>query len=646
MFKLMKPERLNLLWWIGVPILNFLYVFVPLWVWQYGALDGEGWMRISVLPSSIFDFYSYLYWMSAAAESMHVGHLLYWFAWILPAIWKAIGSWASYAELWLITRWITTTLSLWIFAVVVREFSGLKKWPARVTSLGLFLSFIIVLGQRPGIYSWYLPFTLLGIIAAWRAVRALREQKPKASIPWTILSFILSSIYPWTFLVVGLWLITNWSVWLIRKSKGSFFILLTAIIALTAIVASTIAERFLEPDMLVRWTNYTRLEIGLTRLPFFSNTIIAITLWIGFMFSVLRRMHFDSETRNRLFQQLWIWIVIFFCWFHSTFTGVFTFNDHFMLPAVLFAWISLGVLWKALEENVVMARRERTNLFDRLLDIALPFVTIFATLFFLYIIQKPFRLHFLKFYSYLIHLTLWFALMTSAWIVTLRRWKSNSLFPHRALIGTIVAVSFLLGACGSIGIYSGQARQIENILNKREAAAWIRDNIPLESDVCSDPRTAEFFTAHTARRFHPTEGQYLLPREEEEILRDLETLAGAYDIQGAEDEPQFLFFAVHYRANLCEKGRGAKHALHYRIMKRLGIDDETAYHIMGCPNELITEIEERMTRAIRKHEMNEGAFRGLCPWVVIPNENQGLWSLPDDYEAAYEDDVVRIWKKR
>lgn len=90
--------------------------------------------RITVFSGAMFDISWYLPMMGAVISGLNYGGYLHWFG---PAI-KTLSSiipGANVPELWFVSRWISTTVSVWVGAWCLQKWSGLSVRDARLFSL-------------------------------------------------------------------------------------------------------------------------------------------------------------------------------------------------------------------------------------------------------------------------------------------------------------------------------------------------------------------------------------------------------------------------------------------------------------------------------------------------------------------------------
>ncbi len=634
-----RVERM--LWWIGVPVFTGLVSWLPFWGWNLlsGANIPGGWWRVPVMTPGLFDAYVYLHWIGAAAEGLSYGGHLKWFGVVIQLLWSLMEPWASIPELWIVSRWITTTLTLWIMAWVVARWSGLGLWPSRVVAIGFWMATILTLAQRPGVYAWYAPFGLLSLAGVLFVSRALLEGRGWRAVAWSGLSLALAWVYPWFFMVTGLWIATVWVAWVAqhRSWMAPGLFALGAVIA--GVIAIPVADWFLDPAHAGLLGIYERNGIVFARVPFFANTVLAMLAWI--MFLVVRARRVTESARTAIVFLVWGWIVIFFLWFHTPFTGLHTYSDHFISSVVMLAWISFSVLWAQarISPPAEPSVAERVRLF-RVVPWA---VALGATAFVIYIAQQPIRFNLLKLDSYVIHLSHWMILALAGWLIV---WRSASHRPARdpIMFAVILIPSILIGVGGSLPVFFRDVPRVPGALAQAPAVTWMREHIPVQAAVCADPSTALFYAAHTGRAVFPSEAVLSRPASSEHTIQQLETLASGYDVVGAHQVEEFQFLTDHYRTIPCANESGFSHNAPYaHALAWAGIADDDVQRLIGCRKKTIETNRARISAAITRPS-DDAAFRALCPWVVIPEGQRSFWRLPSDASEAVSVGGVSVWK--
>src|SRR3989344_8825802 len=150
----------RILWWAGSPIVIALLTFGPYWI-RALVLGRPDWLRIPLVGDAVFDTAAYLQPIGHAALGIPEAALIGPFAALVSALATLFPN-ASVAELWLITRWLSTLVGLWIGAWAVRSWSGLPVRASRYASALFWVSLVLVLGMKPGVVSWFLPMGFFG----------------------------------------------------------------------------------------------------------------------------------------------------------------------------------------------------------------------------------------------------------------------------------------------------------------------------------------------------------------------------------------------------------------------------------------------------------------------------------------------------
>ncbi|OGL73296.1 hypothetical protein A3E39_01155 [Candidatus Uhrbacteria bacterium RIFCSPHIGHO2_12_FULL_60_25] len=630
-------------WWVGVPVLTGLVSWVPYWIWNVSA-HVERWWRVPAVTPGVFDTYVYLHWMGAAANGLAYGGHLKWFgSLIIVALWKLVGSWASVPELWIVSRWIAITLTLWIGAWCVEQWSGIARWPSRAVIAGLWLS-LLPLSLRPGMYSWYLPFCMLGLTLVLPAYEALKKDRYVRSIGLSVASLLLTTLYPWFLMPAGLWLATIWAARFVRLRTWTLPVLVALSVITVWTLAGPLAEWFLDPARAGLVGMYERNGMVFARVPFFANTVLAMLAWIAFLFALARRAA-SPAARDRLTFAAWGWIVLFFLWFNTPFTGIHIYSDHFIAPVAVLAWLSLATVWGlgTGDWETGTGKRGLGNALIKQLPLV---VAAGATLFFVYVLQQPLRSNIWKFDSYVIHLTHWFALAVAAWLVV---WRSRHTSSHLNTTVVTILITLPMAAIGvgaSIPVILRDFPKVPEVMVNVPVVDWIRSHVPPGDMMCADPGSASFYAAHTGRRVNPAEPTLSYPDSSEQVIRDLETLVGAYSVTSSGELWFFRFYTGHYRTIPCAEGSKYSHNAFYAdVLRRMGFDQARANELIGCRQAVIDANWKRVEAAINRHTLDKYAFRAFCPWVIIPDPQSAFWQLPAGYVEEHVGNNVSVWKK-
>jgi len=628
----------NLFWWFGFPIINLVLILGPFWISQLTILEIKSWWRVPVFPFGVFDSYLYLYWFFAAVHGMAISKLS-WFGMTLQGFRQLLPNELSIVEFWLLTRWIFSTMSLWFGAKLIKSISGLGTWQSRILALSFWFVFIGVLSYRPGIYSWYLPFILLGLFAAFKAIGDLDKNSILSAVGWSIVALGLNSIYPWFLFFVALWLVVWWTIWLMKK-RIWLFALIAALGWVGAVIISVpLARWFFDPIRLQNLLQYQRIELGLSRMPFLSNTMLILILFPVLLFILSRVVCLDKNSLKRLEFIFSGWLVLFFSWFHTPFTGIYTMNDHFIMPILVFSWISLAVVLSTFK-NVSKKLLFKVNKVYSVISFS---IFLFSGIFFIFILKQPFQTNPLKFFSYSIHLSLWLALVVAAGIVFFGLRGLLSVKFKAVLLSGILLTSVILGAFGVRAILATQNSNLSDAQLFVPAINWIKSSTSNQDiAMCSDIRTAELISAHTGQLVLPAEAWLFNPQKEEEIVQTFETLAGAYDVNGAGETALWHSYVVHYRSTLCEIGPRAQMRRQFSILRFLGFGEDRAREIMGCPKDIIDLEWLRVSQAIEIYKVNDRALNELCPWIIVSEDKKNYWQIPDNYSKVYQDSFITI----
>jgi hypothetical protein len=635
----LSAKARNILWWVGVPVATALLSVLPYWAWN--ILGGVSpWWRVTAVTPGLFDTYVYLNWLGGAAEQLPYGGHLKWLGDVLGFVWPLLRSWMSIPELWIVSRWVTFTLTIWIGAWAIGHWSGLPRFQSRLFSVAFFSALIVTLGMRPGVYAWYLPFCIAGITCALFASRALTQHAWVKAAVWSLASFGLCWLYPWFFLVAAIWLATAWMIHLSRLRAWILPVVFILGATLGVATGVPLARWFLDPAQAPLIGIYERNGMALSHAPFFANTVLAMGAWIA-MLAVLTRRAAQPDDRKRFMFLGAGWIGLLVLWFHTPFMGLFMYSDHFIGPVTLFAWISLAVVWSAIRRAETF-RPEASRFFQ-----VIPWLIAGGSiLFFLYILQQPLRFNLKKFDSYIVHLTHWAALAIASSIAL---WRMRHPFYtaqvdsilSRSLIGLAVA----LGVAGTLPMFLRDLPHVPEVAARIPLIQWIRMETNPDEKLCADPESASFYAAHTGRHIYPAEATLSWWRSSEDIIQDLETLVRSYDVRAAGEEEMFRFYTDHYRTVSCaSEGRYSHGSFVASLISPLGWDEARVNEWLGCNMQTITAHRVRVEAAMNARTPDPVAFRALCPAIIVPAEQKAFWSIPSDYVEHRVLSDLSVWR--
>ncbi|MFA5935804.1 MAG: glycosyltransferase [Patescibacteria group bacterium] len=612
-------------WWVGVPVVMFVVAWLPFWIWNIAAgspLANE-WWRVRIAPQGVFDSYIYFQWLGSLLLGYEYGNRFQWLGGVFRALQAILPNGTTVLEFWLITRWICATLAVWIGSWCVARWSGLGVSSSRFMMVGLWVGLLLTLSFRPGVFGWYWPFCMLGLTLCLLVAQKLQDRKWLVAAALSVVGIFLSSLYPWFFLFAGMWLGVMWSIAIIKKNPRLFTGLMAGGIALFAAASPKLALWFHDPAHLGKIEAEVRNGIAFSHVPFLANTIVLAFVWILFVaYIVYQRSRLQLIT-NRFFLILMCWVTLFFVWFHSIFTGIFTHNDHFSAPILMVAWLSLAAVWSA-SRNTEMKWNKKIAWI----------VAIFGSAFFLYVLQQPLRGNILKFNTYVIHLVNWYTFAAAGWlIVTSGRWSVK-----RQAILLIALPVTLVGAIGWWSVVAKDMPTLATIKNRLPIVSWINANVKAPQTLCAEPESAAFYGAITGYPVLPGEGPIAYPIPTETTLRQLEVIAGALDVKAAGHEKTFAFFTSYYRDRLCRQ-----FARQAGVLSRFGFSQEKVDEIIGCPREEVLEMISRTQVAIEKHQLDEQAFTEMCPFVIVEPNRKQFWNLPRDYREVTFSDGTAVW---
>lgn len=618
------------LWWVGVPVLNALIVWAPYWVWNI-VHQQVSWWRVDVLSSGVFDTYAYLQWLGQSAHGLDIGGSFRWFAWPLRWLTTPLLSIASVPEAWFVTRWVSTTLMVWVGAWSMAQWARLERGSARIFSVCFWISLVLVLGMRPGVYSWYLPVGFICINIVLTVKNALEESRLRTAIALSVLSLFLASVYSWFLIFFGLWLLTLWSIYLIRRSPILFrwlFLSVTMIVVGGGLYASPLLAQ--SPRWLLLMDFQERLGMSFTHLPFISNSLLVILGWliVWFVYALVVR----EKTEERVTEMVGAWLVLLFSWLSSPFTGVYIHNDHFRTTVVILSWMSLAMLWVLLSRDssdvgLVRPRYRRTALVMAAATFG------FACLYLLRVAIRP--------YAFdgdtlnVVHMSHWFALALGAGLLLVSKKRAHL---SRYFFPVMLIGSSLIGGIAFVAVYRDVYKVLPEQIVYRESIEWIREHVPVAESMCVDPAHADFFGAHTERRVYPAETTLYLSEATVDVVKRLAVIAGFYDARAAGQSTAFLYDSQWARGVTCDQFPGV-----VSLLKRFGYSPSFIDDLTGCQRAILDQLSDAMVLAMDHPVQDAAAFADICPWVIVPLDQQMYWHLPSSYREQIIDDGVSVW---
>lgn len=624
-------------WWLGVPLISFIVAVIPYWVLNLlhvRALTAP-WWRIPVATPGVFDTYVYLNFLGTAAQGLpYGGRPLGWYAAIIESVWPFMSSWASIPEVWIATRWLSFALLILMGSWSIRRWSSLDRKTSWAIIFAYALAVALSIGLRPGAYSWYLPFAFFAITAVSVTWESLDRTRIAAAAGWSAAALALASGYPWYLVFVALWLASIWTAAVIRWRPKIFYGLAACTVTAIGIVSIPMARWFLAPAQSAFIGLYERSGIAFTRLPFFSNTLLAFGAWIVLLASLAYVFRSSDILQKRLMRDIWAWIVLIALWFSTSVTGILLMPDHLITVTFILAWLSMATVWSCVRE-VSGVEREALPAVIRIAFIAL---AVCASLFIAYIIQQPLRSNPFLFDSYAIHVIHWLALAVACWLCVIRliaRWKVRSGY----LFFVLYFCCCVIAGWGIISVIARDSGKLEGAMSRVQVISRIRAMIPPIETVCADPKTAPFFAAHTGLRIYPTEAMLSYSVTNEYLLHVIETLAGAYDVQASGSTSNYHFYTDHFRLTML-----SRNVFWPALLSRFGATTSTVNRLYGFRQDVVDKNWLRISSAVERHELDEQAFREICPWVIIPDDQKSYWQIPKSYKEIRIDERTSVWR--
>ncbi len=631
------PDDRNawLAWWFGVPILTFLSVFGPYWVWDLIHHYTPFW-RTPIFYGAIFDITWYLPLIGSVVSGFHAGNYLHWFA--IPLGWLArMMPGASVPEVWFVSRWITTTIMVWISPWCFRRWADLSRGASRIFSLAFWFSIVLALGMRPGIYSWWYPAVFFALTASRIVLDDLRKNHPGRAFAWTLAALLFGWLYTWFFILCVIWLASMWAIWLFRNKRG--LIGTACVVGFFALpfVAYYGAHWLFSGSHVAYWQMYERIGLAYSHMPYLTNSFLIVPGWIALLLCLPRWRRMNEREERGLVAMQWAWIALLFAWQCSVFMGVALDNDHFRSPTVLLCWISFAWLWSVLRAPAASEPPRRARgawIFD-----VLTLGTLAVSLVFIYRILASGYVFFDE-YLNVLHFSHWFILALAAWCLWryARSGKPSAAFPANGIIAIALVVSIVSGVSASAHIYAVELVRLPGMDGGQQLVDFLRATVPVDQAVCADPVTAGILGIHIARLTHPTVMSKMLPQTDAQALNTLTTLAGAYDVVGSGFQKSFKRFVRMDRYIPC-----ASYLKTDAVLKRLGVSDATIQRLDGCPITMLDQEQQIFQQALDLRTLDPAAFQSVCPWVVITPDQRAYWRLPANYVERAFPSGTSVW---
>ncbi len=624
-------------WWIGFPLFLLFLIWAIHLGWYQSIPHGTsplGLWRIDVIPSGVFDTYLYLSWMSAVLTHEPVSTPLPWFIWLLRLINDHLSGLLRLPEIWLLSRWITGVAGLWLAGWTVQQWSGLHKQSARLVALIGWLFLAGVLGMRPGFYSWYFPFCVAGWGCAYLSWNALSEKRWYHALLFSVAALILSSLYPWVFISVGIWLAAGWGIWLIKMSSRLFFAI-SASLSLVFLGGVGGVYAFLHELPTTFWTTletYQRLGAFLfSRFPILSHTVLSSVGWIILFVCLLQSFTFNQEQQKRFFILGSIWLTCLVLWFQNILSNFYLQNDHFIVPVVLASWMSVGAF-----VNFSFPNPLRPKIITKL---TVSGVALFSSLITCFILLQSLR-HLRQLDVYLIHLAHWIALSVCSLLLATSLFLRPKL--HRPIFYKGLILSLLLTTAAWVVFYVRALPSVSSTVTRRPQLEWLLARTKTGDHLCSDPETAHFLSAHSGRSVFPAESMVNYPYRDEDLLHRMRVYVGAFDARSPAQAEYLDFLLTYYRTSTCDYGRGQFRRWSL-LLKKIGFSPAKTLSVLGCPDARNRAISQTLFAAIQHRHLDAQGFKALCPVVIIPQQQRSSWQLPSHYTNIFDDPTFSVW---
>lgn len=625
----MRGKR-ELLWWLGIPVLLLFWIFGPYWIWNLVHHVTPFW-RVKLIGDIIFDTYFYLEWLGQAVSNIPFGGHLGWFA--SPLRWLAAALPASLRidELWLVSRWISSVAFFYIGPWCFSQWTNLSRWQSRLFTLAFWASLLMVLGQRPGVFSWYWPLCVFGFTAIVKTERALDNNSIVKAISWSIAAVLASSIYNWFLMTIVVWLLVIWSVWFILKYPLAFRIVSSIGILLTPFFGWVATKWLFQPENLIHFQLYERHGLAYTRLPMIGNSLVAAFGWLSLIASSAVPKQWAGYFPAELKTLFVGFLVSFLLWIQSPFTSVYLHNDHFRSPIVLLSWFGLAIVWSLVQNRTDFELASKKHWFW-LLNLG---VLGLALYFIVSILVQPYAFN--NDDLNVLHLSHWFVLFLAVSLLLMTRTSTRPI-KVKYFWGILLIGSFLSGGIVQFVDYRREFGRREDLLRQEYLVAWVNANVPKHEFLCADPNTAQFISAHAARRVYPSLHTILLPEFESEHVRRLSILGSFYNYKAANQTEYYESAAKGYRWTAC-----VQFSIPVKILRLFEVSDQALNKLMGCQKKIMEENWDKVETANQARNKEDRDLLEVCKKIIVPDSERDYWKIPSAYHEVRLRDGLSVW---
>lgn len=568
-----------------------LYFFSPFWILH--LINGYSpWWRIPVIHSVIFDDTMYLTWVGYLQANIPFANNIGWYACLIRAL-NALFTHASIAELWLVTAWLSATLSAFFVYGFTRKMIGLDTKQATAITLASWFCIQAHTGWRPGAYSWYFP---VGIGAVACLVIASRYNSRWRRLIFLAGAVLLASIYPWFLIPIALW------AGVILFSTFPERLLLTTALwtgaSLAAVSSCFLAIHYPSDHLIATIEVFQRYGLGFTHLPFFTSAILLPICWL-IVLGVQARAHHTPPRALFLWQG---WLVLLFCFEMGPFAGIVFQNDHFRALALILSWMSLSIVYQSDPHNI---SKQQKRLIYPVLGLALLMTFWKIALFLL----QPF--HDLA----MVQAAYWIPLTWATITLVFSNTRTRLLF-------IVPAVCVGLGTFAATSIMVRASRDPAALVEQEHVRDQILSLVPATQQICIDPLHADTMAAITPRMIIPSVTYRFLPESE---ATQTDFLRGYFDgWRGAntgERAASARRLAAQDQYLPCSESSWIAAPL-----LRLSWNQDQINTLTGCPQRHINDVANQILDD--QKSVSKDAFLKSCPWVLVMPGQEDSWKLP------------------
>lgn len=585
-----------------LPLILAIYTLVPFFLMQ-ATWGASPWWRIPVIQDALFDSHMYLTWVGYVQAGIPFANNIGWYSTCLRVIQSIFGGSLSTAELWLISRWLAALLSVYAMYFIFRTGLTLEKRAASLFALAWGLAVISNAGWRPGAYSWYLPFAIL----ACQGILSISSTQGLVKQGLVLLgSIVLASIYPWFLIPIGLWGAVEIARNLFRRTR-------TWALAWGALTLASLGSVFVIMHS-IPWARiqttldvFMRYGVGFTHLPFLTTAALVPLGWLGITVLQGRTTTQPSQHLLALYSG---WLVTFFCFEMTPFTGIVFQNDHFRGFVLLLTWIHLGFLYKTHVSPSQKPSPSTRVLLGGIFFLSLA-VSVWKATLFLFAPSDDLSI---------IQVAYWVPLTLASFLMLASGYKR--LVPY---IG--VGIFCVLATVASVNIYGRHFHHPEDLELRAHIRELVLSHVPLEDRICIDPVRGSPIAANTPRVLLPSSTYRFRAEAEAEQI----TLLQAYTLgfmaqKDAHEESHLRAIIAQDQALPCQQYRWAR-----SLFTRFGMTEARANALIGCPAARLATLSQFVfDHSSIPSSTHRQVFQRACPWIIVMPGLNYLWNVPKD----------------